>query len=161
MEGFEQGLQSLGQFMTSSQMPVLAGQLGAAAMGPNQNSWQAMVGKVAADYGRSAIAAKEAQAQQAKTATMNQWLMKMLPAMMGGVQLTPDGTAGPTDATAKINADGTFSVTTKGNTANQGGNAPVGAPQAGAANPAQPAAPQQAPAQMPQPQGWNPRMLPF
>lgn len=148
----QEGLANLGQFMVSPQMPVLAGQLGAAAMGPDQRSWQANVGRVASGFGQSAIAAKEAQAQQAKTAAMNQWLMKILPAMMGGVQLTPEGVAGPTDTTAKIGADGTFSVTTKGDTSTKGGNAPAGAP----AQSQPPQATQPAPQQQ-----FNPRLLPF
>lgn len=166
------GVNSLGQFMVSPQMPVLAGDLAAAAMGPNQNTWQAMLGRTAANFGRSAIAAKEAEAQGQKAAAMNDWLKQILPALMGGVKLTPDGTAGPTDTTVKINADGTFSSTTKGNTVTSGGNTPAGQPSAGTPQmpvgapqvlpPGQPVlAPPQAPTTMPQPQTWNPRLLPF
>lgn len=163
MEGtLQQGLANLGQFMTSPQMPVLGGQMGAAILGQSSNPAQMALrdlGLIASNYGKSAIAAKEAEAQNAKSAAMNQWLRQMLPAMMGGVQLTPDGTAGPTDATAKINADGTFSVTTKGNTTTQGNNAPAGG-QAGTPNTGQAVSP--APQIQPtQPPGFNPRMLPF
>ena len=158
-QDFMTGLQNVGQFLQSPQMPVLAGQLGAAAMGPNQNTWQSMVGRVASDYGKSNIAATEAQAQANKSAAMNNWLKQILPALMGGVNLTPEGTAGPTDTTIKINADGTFSSTTKGDTTTKGGNAPAGATSSGQMDPkaAQPVAPTQAPMQG----GVNPRALPF
>lgn len=152
------GVNSLGQFMVSPQMPVLAGDLAAAAMGPNQNTWQAMLGRTAANFGRSAIAAKEAEAQGQKAAAMNDWLKQILPALMGGVKLTPDGTAGPTDTTAKIGADGTFSITTKGDTTTKGNNAPAGG-QAGTPNLGQPVSP--APQLQQQPQQFNPRLLPF
>jgi len=153
----QEGLTGLGQFMTSPQMPVLAGQLGAAAMGPNQNTWQSMVGRVAADYGKSAIAAKEAQAQNAKAAQFQDWMKTLFPMLMAGGGLTADPLKGANEV--KIGNDGQAVI--KMNLQNQGNNGPAGATNPGQMDPkqAQPVQPMQQPTQAPQ--GFNPRLLPF
>ena len=168
-----QGVQNVGQFLTSPQMPVLAGQLGAAAMGPQQNSWQANVGRVASGYGQSGIAAGEAKAQAAKTAETQAWLKQLLPHLLAGSAMTPPEKLGPSGQTIKLNPDGTAKITTDVTTQVPGGNAPAGAPvgtnsvlPVGTAPqaPGQPVvAPAQAPVGMPatRPAGINPRMLPF
>jgi hypothetical protein len=150
-------LSQLGNFATSPQMPVLSGQLAAAAMGPNQNSWQANVGRVASGYGQSAIAAKEAQAQGAKTQQMNAWLKQILPNIMAGAPMTAEGVQGPTKQKVEINPDGTYKHVVEGNAATIGNNEPAGGGVAQAPAPA-PAA--QAPTQAPG-QRMDPRMLPF
>jgi len=174
------GVNNLGQFLVSPQMPVVAGQLGAAAMGPAQNSWQAQVGNVAANYGKSKIAATEAQAQAAKQSQVNEWLKGILPQILSGVKMTPDGVAGPSGTTIKINPDGTYKTTIDGNATTIGGNAPAGAPvgtnsvlkpqapqlagqpqTSPTMNPGQPAAPVQAPQTMPMAPAVNPRAYPF
>jgi hypothetical protein len=167
-EGIGQGVQNVGQFVTSPQFPVVAGQAGAAMMGPNQSSWQAQLGNVMANYGKSNIAATEQKAQAAKTAQMNEWLKAILPSIMAGVKTTPDGVAGPSKV--NITTDGqTFTAKVDGDMQTKGGNTPAGgqAPLAGQVPTSpqlQPGA-QQAPAQAPAgpqlPPGANPRAYPF
>jgi hypothetical protein len=153
-------LANVGQFLQSPQMPVLAGQMGAAAMGPNQASWQANLGRVASGFGQSAIAANEAKAQGNKSAQMNEWLKQILPSIMSGVNHTPAGVAGPTETNIKV-AGNDYTATTKGQIGTEGGNAPAGAPVGTNSvlpntQPKQFVAPQQT--QAPQ---INPRLLPF
>lgn len=144
------------QFAQSPQMPVLAGQLGAAAMGPNQNSWQAQVGKVGAGFGQSMIAADAAKKQAEERAQ----LVKILTGLLSGQTLTPDGQPGPSNATLKFGNDGGYTITQKGEYGSQ----------AGAANPGQMDPKQSGPAQAPQsgmnlpvndPRLMGTRMLPF
>jgi len=151
------------QFAQSPQMPVLAGQLGAAAMGPNQQSWQAQVGKVGAGWGQSAIAAEAAKKQAEERKAYQDLVVKLL----SGVQLTPDGQAGPTNMNVKFGPDGTYKATQDGNVMTAGN------PPAGATNPGQMDPKQFQQAQAPQgvaPQGMAPindprlmgtRLLPF
>lgn len=161
MPTFQEGLSNLGQFMVSPQMPVLAGQLGAGVMAPYAATnpgaaIAANIGNIAANYGKSGIAATEAQAQNAKSAAMNQWLKQLLPGLMAGVQHTPPGVQGPSDTTVKLKGDGTGTMTTNFDAVTQGGNAPAGqgAPAAPQAQAQPPQATQPAPA-------FNPRLLPF
>jgi hypothetical protein len=174
-EGIGQGLTNVGQFVTSPQFPVVAGQAGAAMMGPNQSSWQAQLGNVMANYGKSNIAATEQKAQAAKTAQMNEWLKAILPSIMAGVKTTPDGVAGPSKV--NITTDGqTFTAKVDGDMQTKGGNAPAGATQPGQMDPkplagqlptspvlqpGQPQVPMQAPQTMQAPPGMNPRAYPF
>jgi hypothetical protein len=156
-------LTQLGQFATSPQMPVMAGQLGAAAMGRNQNSWQANVGRVASGFGQSAIAANEAKAQGDKGKQMNDWLQQILPAILSGVKMTPEGVAGPSKTKVEVNPDGTYKTVVEGNATTTGGNAPTGAPVGtnSVLPPGSPVAPATAPTQPVRAPGVNPRLLPF
>jgi hypothetical protein len=167
--GIDQGMQNIGQFVTSPQFPVVAGQSGAAMMGKDQASWQAQLGQVMANYGKSNIAAKEQQAQAAKTASMNEWIKGILPQILSGVKQTPEGVAGPSGVNIKVNPDGTYKTTIDGDVNTKGGNAPAGgqAPLAGQVptspqlQPGMQQAPTQAPAGPQLPPGANPRAYPF
>lgn len=151
------------QFAQSPQMPVLTGQLGAAAMGPNQQSWQAQVGKVGAGWGQSAIAAEAAKKQAEERKAYQDLVVKLL----SGLNLTPPGQQGDTDVTFKMNPDKTYKITKSGDLMTAGN------PPAGATNPGQMDPKQFQQAQAPQgvaPQGMAPindprlmgtRLLPF
>lgn len=170
-DGLAQGVQNFGQFLLSPQMPVVAGQA-AGAIAPN--TWQSRLGSVMSDYGKSNIAAKEATAQAAKSAQMNEWLKAILPQIMAGVKTTPEGVAGPSKV--NISTDGqTFTAKVDGDMRTQGGNAPAGTPvgtnsvlrpgaPVGTPAPTMPGVPQapvQAPRTMPQAPMINPRAYPF
>jgi hypothetical protein len=163
-------LAQLGQFATSPQMPVLAGDLGTAMMAPyaarNPKAGViAGIGQVASGYGKSAIAANEAKVQGSKAAETSAYMKQLLPFLLAGGAMTPPEQLGPSGQNIKINPDGTAKITTDVTAVTQGNNAPAGATSPGQMDPKQatpiaPIAPVVQPTAQPS-QGINPRMLPF
>lgn len=178
MADFMTGLENIGQFLQSPQMPVLTGQMGTAMMDPYARTdpkaaMIANLGRVGTGFGQSAIAANEAKAQAAKGAETQAWLKQLLPHLLAGNSMTPPEQLGASGQTIKVNHDGTAKITTDVTTQTPGGNAPAGAPVGtnsvlpiGTA-PQAPGQPVVAPTQAPQglpatrPVGINPRVLPF
>jgi len=106
---------NVGTWLDKPEAPVLMGNLAAAIMGPNQNSWQAQTGKVASQFGQSAMASDRLRGQQEEKKKFNQMLLQALTGMPGsGVGLTDPTLPGDTDVTWKINPDGTYKKTVSG-----------------------------------------------
>lgn len=80
-------------------LSILLGKAGQAVMGPHQNTWQAGVGKMAANMGAG-------NKYQMASRKREHELMSMLAGAFG---FTPKGTPGPTEM--KMGADGKYSMT--------------------------------------------------
>ena len=102
--------QRLGNFVNADAFPVALGMGAQAAMGPDQSSWQAMVGKAAADFQRSKIAAGAAEEQTRK----QDQLRNMIGQLLAGKGLTEAGVPGPTSFATTTNPDGTQKFTLTG-----------------------------------------------
>jgi hypothetical protein len=130
-------------FLSSEQAPIVLGKLGAAVMGSDQNSWQAQVGKVAAELGQSSIANKAHQARGKAINDQNAQIVQALKTgQMPNVPATPPGQQWPTETKTVTNEEGTKTTLTYAKPD------PV-AQQGQAQQPQQQAAPNPAPPQSP------------
>ena len=108
--------QEVSDWLSKPQSSILLGNAAAALMGPQQDSWQAQLGKAGSGYAQSSIANAAAKAKQAKDDEFRKMFINLLAGMPGtGIGLTPEGVAGDTTVTMQQNADGTYTRTVKGN----------------------------------------------
>ena len=152
--------QTLVNFLSSEQAPVVLGKIGQAVMGPNQNTWQAKLGGVAAELGQSSIAASAAKKRNEAQTGQNAAIAQAIKTgQMPPIKTTPVGEPGADSVVTKQDGSGVTTTIKKENPPPVTQQAP--GQQAGAA----PAVPPQTPAQsqptvgaapVNQPQGFMP-----
>jgi hypothetical protein len=102
---------TIGEFLSSESAPVVLGSAAQGIMAGHPDEWQYGLGGVAADLGRSRIAASAAKRQ----AEERKQLADLMTRLLGGsVQYTEQGTPGPTTSTFKSGAGGEDTFTLKG-----------------------------------------------